>query len=291
MSTGALLAACSAAAACLALGELASATGRCGAGRLSPVEHCRRMLVAVIEPLRRSRLSGYRASRTERSRLAALAAFAGAAIGWRFGGVLAGVLAAAGFALAGSRWSGRRAKRYRQAVHESAAELARALAGALSGGHALRSSFAVAARELSGPPGRELTTVAAELSLGEPTEAALTRLRRRAGSRRIDLIVAALLLQLRTGGDLAGLLRSIASTIESSEHLEDELRAASTQARFTSAIVLALPLGAAVLGELAAPGLVGRVGSSPVGVALIAVALVLQVVGGLMVRKIAAVQP
>ena len=79
-------------------------------------------------------------------------------------------------------------------------------------------------------------------------------MRRRVGSQRIDSLVAACLLQRRAGGDLARLLRERRGAIEEQARLEGEVRAATAQARFTGLLVVLLPLGGALLAELASPG-------------------------------------
>jgi len=66
-----------------------------------------------------------------------------------------------------------------------------------------------------------------------------------------------------------------------------EARSATAQARFTALIVTGLPLAGLVLGELARPGLVLELASTPLTAAMIAVALVLQVVAFACVRRIA----
>ena len=70
----------------------------------------------------------------------------------------------------------------------------------------------------------------------------------------MDVLVAACLLQRRAGGDLARLLRDSARALEDQARLEREVRAATAQARFTALIVVLLPLGGALLAELASPG-------------------------------------
>ena len=75
---------------------------------------------------------------------------------------------------------------------------------------------------------------------------------------RWDTIVAAILLQRDAGGDLAGLLRAIAAALEDAARVEADARSATAQARFTAWLVALLPVGAAVLAELADPGYVAR---------------------------------
>ena len=69
-----------------------------------------------------------------------------------------------------------------------------------------------------------------------------------------DTLVAAILLQRDAGGDLAGLLRDLAASLEAAARVDADARAATAQARFTARLVLWLPAGAAVLAELARPG-------------------------------------
>ena len=122
--------------------------------------------------------------------------------------------------------------------------------------------------------------------MGAKTDVALEHRRRRSRSRRVDLIVAAVRIQRRSGGNLAALLRHIAGAIEEQDRLEGEARASSAQARFTAVVVLLLPLAGLLLGELASPGMVGRITGSVVGVWLLGGALLLQLVGVLVIRRL-----
>ena len=79
-------------------------------------------------------------------------------------------------------------------------------------------------------------------------------MRARIRGHAIDTIVAAALLQRDAGGDLARLLRDCARAAEDAARLAREARAATAQARFTGLIVVLLPLGGALLAELASPG-------------------------------------
>ncbi len=169
-------------------------------------------------------------------------------------GPLPGLAAAAAGPWAVARLLRARRERYRRAVDEGAAAAAIALADALGGGHSLRGALGEAAEAVPGAAGHELRRARAELAAGARTEAALEALRARARSPRLDSLVAACLLQQRAGGDLARLLRGLARSFEDQSRLEDEVRAATAQARFTGLVVVLLPLAGAGLAELASPG-------------------------------------
>jgi tight adherence protein B len=124
--------------------------------------------------------------------------------------------------------------------------------------------------------GAELRLTAAALAAGESTEAALEALRRRAGSRPWDTLVAAVLLQREAGGDLPGLLRELAASLEAAERTEGDARAVTAQARFTAQLVGGLPVLAVVLAELGSPGFAGRLVSNPLSAVLVVLAVVLQ---------------
>ena len=224
----------------------------------------------------------------ERRRLAVVGAATAAACGW----LLAGWALAVALGLAGPlgvRQALARRRARRQAdLAAGAPAAARALADALAGGHAIRGAVLEAARAggVPGEAGAELRRAAAALDLGEPTLAALERIRRRAGSRAWDALVAAIGLQQDAGGDLAALLRDLAGRLEEARRAEGEARAVTAQARFTAWLVAALPAGAAVLAEIAAPGFLGSLASSPLSAALVGASVVLQAVALVAIRRI-----
>ncbi len=226
----------------------------------------------------------------ERRRLLAAGAVAAFLGGFVALGPLPGLAAGAAGPWAVSRLLRARRERYRRAVDEGAAGAAIALADALGGGHSLRGALAEAAEAVPGAAGYELRRTRAELEAGARTETALEALRSRARSARLDSLVAACLLQRRAGGDLARLLRGLARSFEDQSRLEDEVKAATAQARFTGLVVVLLPLAGAGLAELASPGFLAGLAESALTAWLVGMALVLQVVGGVLIRRLGRVR-
>jgi tight adherence protein B len=241
----------------------------------------------ALRALRLAHAEGREPTRAERRRLALLAAGALLAGGWIVAGpvlALSAAVAGPGATVALLR-SRRRA--YRRRLAGGAAGVARALAAALSAGRSVRSAIGEAAAGLPGAAGNELRLVNAAIEAGEPTDAALERLRARAASPPWDTLVAGILLQRDAGGDLAALLRDQAAALEAAERIERDAHSATAQARFTARLVLLLPLGAAALAELASPGLLGGILRHPVSVWLVAMAAVLQGTAILAVARLA----
>lgn len=244
----------------------------------------------LVEVVARVGREGRDPGAAERRRLLWVAAAVGFAAGFFVAGARIGVVAALGAPWLIGRLLRARRERYRAAVESGTAEIAIALSDALAGGHSLRGAVTAAASGVAGAPGRELRRVAAELELGATTEDALEAFRARVRGPGVDTIVAAALLQRDAGGDLARLLRDCARAADDSARLESEARAATAQARFTGGLVVALPLAGAALAELASPGYLAGLASSFLTVWLVGMALVLQAVAAVLIRRFSKVR-
>jgi len=249
------------------------------------------LAAALAESVARIGREGRDPEALERRRLLLSAAVVGLVAGLLIAGLTLGVGLACGAPWIASRALRARRDRHRQAVDAGAAAIAVAVADALGGGHSLRGAVAEAARGgVPGAAGRELRRLAGELAVGSRTDDALEALRSRVGSQRIDTLVAACLLQRRAGGDLARLLRECASSFEDQARVMDEARAATAQARFTGLVVVLMPFGGALLAELASPGYLGELAGSFLTLWLGGLAVGLQVVAAVLIRRLARVR-
>ena len=240
----------------------------------------------AVTPLSRIGREGYSPSAEEQRRLALLGSAGIAA-----GAVLVTGLGPLAIAAAAGPWCvgalvARRKEGYRRAVERSVPDIASAIADAISGGHSVRGALSAAAGSLEGPPSAELARVAADLELGASTADALRAMRGRARSERIDSLSTALLSQQVAGGDVAALMRRLAAAAAERDRVDDEARAATTQARFTGLLVVALPAGAALFAELLQPGFISRVLGEPASAAMLIAAAALQVMGFVVIRRL-----
>ena len=274
--------------AAVAVGSLAREAAPAALARASGLI---RTASTAAEALLRLGREGREPGAVERRQLlvcAAVATFAGGALA---AGPLAGAVIALGVPLGVSRALHARRRAYRQAVERDASAIATAVADGLSAGGSLRRALVDAPATLGGAGGAELRRVSAELAAGQPTDAALDGLRLRCASPAVDAIVAAALVQRRSGGNLSVLLRRLARSFEDERRLADEVRVATAQARFTGLLVVVLPLGGGLLAELASPGLVAghsRFGADRCGCS--SCALGLQVVAAVLIRRLGRVR-
>jgi tight adherence protein B len=245
----------------------------------------------VLDPLARTAREGRVPSAPERRRLWAVAAAALLVAGWIAGGpALALVAASGGPALVLAVTHARR-RRWRDELRRAAPACARAIADSLGAGRSIRAAIEDAAGAAEGAARHELGAAARELALGERTDAVLMRLRARARSHAWDTLTAAVLLQAEAGGDLAGLLRELATTREASDRAERDARAATAQARFTAWLVVGLPAVGAGLVELAAPGFAAALLANPLSAMLATLAAILQLAALLAIARLERARP
>ncbi len=237
-------------------------------------------------------LGGREPTSAERLRLAALGTFVLFAAGWLLGGALLATALAAGGPVAAAALLRARRRQWHTALADGAPAVARSLADALTGGHSVRGAIAEAAASGGVPraAGAQLSRCASELALGERTEVVLAALARRTGLPAYDTLVAAILLQRDAGGDLAGLLRGVARSLDESARVAADARSATAQARFTAGVVTALPVGAAALAELAQPGYLLMLLSAAIPAVLASLAAALQIAALVLVRRLGRVR-
>jgi tight adherence protein B len=271
------------------------AAGAAGAGvvgaweALAAVERTRVAAFAarVLEPISRAGREGRAPTAPELRRLWAVAAGALLAAGWLLGGVALGALAALAGPAAVVLVVRARRRRWREELRRAAPACARTMADALGAGRSIRTAIGDAAASAEGAAAHELRAAARAFELGEPTDAVLVRLQLRARSHAWNTLTAAVLLQREAGGDLAGLLRELATSGEAAERATRDARAATAQARFTAWLVLGLPLAAAVAAELAAPGFAASLLANPLSAWLAGLAVVLQLAALLCISRLA----
>jgi tight adherence protein B len=81
-------------------------------------------------------------------------------------------------------------------------------------------------------------------------------------------------------------MRRLAAASAERDRVADEARAATTQARFTGLLVVALPAGAALFAELLQPAFLSRVLAEPAPAAMLIAAGGLQMVGFALIRRL-----
>lgn len=224
--------------------------------------------------------------------VAAMAAVTVAVLIWALTGSVIGAVAVIGGAVLGARRLLAGAdRRYARRVARQLPGVAGDLAVGVGAGLSLRQAVVRVGRDAPEPVGAELRRVADEMDLGTPVDEALDAMASRLPEPDMVLMVTAIVVQRRTGGNLARALGELASRLDERSALERELRGATAQARATAWLVAALPVVGGLALELAAPGVLQRTLGHGIGLALLAAALLLDAVGVMLVRRLARIEP
>lgn len=204
------------------------------------------------------------------------------------GAPVAGLIVGGALTLARAVRRRRRARR-RAALTAAAPSVARAVADGLDAGHGVRRALTDAARmtPVDGPAADELGRVAAGLDAGDPLAAALDGWRRRTDEPAHATLVAGLLLHGEAGGELADVLRDQAAALDRARRQAAEAESAIVQARAAARIVGGIPALSALGAVVLAPDAVRQVTAAPIGTVLVGLAVGLQVVAAVVVRRLA----
>lgn len=118
------------------------------------------------------------------------------------------------------------------------------LANALRAGQTEAQAIALVAEEMHGAASEEFGRMSQQLGLGANVDAVTQQLLVRLPSPDLELLVDAVQLAHRVGGNLAQMLADIAGTIRERTRLEGEIRALTAQSRASLYLVTALaPIG------------------------------------------------
>jgi tight adherence protein B len=153
-------------------------------------------------------------------------------------------------------------------------------------GHAFSVSLEMIYREFAEPVSGEFRRTFEEANLGLPIEVALQGLAKRVPSLDVHFFVSAVLLQKRTGGNLAEILDKLAYVIRERFKLRGRIRAVSAHGRMTATSLSCIPIAVAVLMFYTNPDYVKFFFEDEVGNMMLAAGVGLQVIGYLVMKKI-----
>ncbi len=153
-------------------------------------------------------------------------------------------------------------------------------------GHAFSVSLEMIYREFAEPVSGEFRRTFEEHNLGLPIEVALQSLAKRVPSLDVHFFVSAVLLQKRTGGNLAEILDKLAYVIRERFKLRGRIRAVSAHGRMTATSLSCIPMAVAVLMFYTNPDYVKFFFTDEVGNIMLAIGVGLQVIGYLVMKKI-----
>jgi tight adherence protein B len=175
-----------------------------------------------------------------------------------------------------------RSVRAERALERELPDALRRVAAELGAGRTADRALAAAAA-VGGGAGEAFALAGRRAAAGEEIAAALAA----ALGERARFAAAAVTLQLRAGGDLPALLRSLALRLDERRSVNAEIRALTAQARLSARVVPLLPVVGLALAALLDAGAVRLLLTTPAGLAIVAVSALLDLAGFLAIRAIA----
>ncbi|MHB0858209.1 MAG: type II secretion system F family protein [Anaerolineae bacterium] len=178
-----------------------------------------------------------------------------------------------------------RQSRRRDALMQQLPDVLDLMVGALRAGYGLSQTLEMLVEQVRPPAKIEFGRVMRGVSLGQPIQRALEEMAARVGSDDLDLMVTAINVQYEMGGNLAQTLETIGQTVRDRIHMKREIRSLTAQQRMTGYVLALMPVFFAVVVAMANPGYLEPLFQGA-WVALPILAIILQVLGFLVMRKI-----
>ena len=157
---------------------------------------------------------------------------------------------------------------------------------ALSAGHAFAEALHMVSVEMPDPIATEFRKTYEEQNLGLSLKLALENLTERIPLLDLRLCVTAILIQRETGGNLAEILEKVAVTIRERFRILGDLKTLTTSSRMSAWLLCGLPIFVAIAVTIMNEEYMSVLWKDQRGHKLIAAAMLLQITGMLIVRKI-----
>jgi len=160
------------------------------------------------------------------------------------------------------------------------------LSRSLHAGHAFTESLQMVATEMPEPIASEFLKTYEEQNLGLSFKLALKNLTARVPLLDLRLCVTAILIQRETGGNLAEILEKVSHTIRERFRIIEDLKTLTTSSRMSAWVLCGLPLFIAVMVNIMNPDYMEVLWRDPRGQRLVYLAVAMQIIGMLIIRKI-----
>lgn len=164
------------------------------------------------------------------------------------------------------------------------------LGRSLAVGHAFSEALNQVASEMPDPIATEFRIVFEEQKLGLSTKVALENLSERVPLTDLRLCIIAMHIQRETGGNLAEILEKVSHTIRERFKLMEDFRTLTTSSRGSAWILCGLPFLIVFLLTVINPDYMGMLLNDYRGHYILAVAILLQILGILTIKKILSIK-
>ena len=160
------------------------------------------------------------------------------------------------------------------------------VARSLRAGHSLAAAVELISQELPEPAGGLFKIAYEQQRFGMRMADSLRSLRGKVDSTDFNFFVTIIRINNETGGNLSEILEKLAETIRSRLQIRRQVQVYTAEGRFSGYVLVALPVAVFAAFYLLRPGYMSVFFTEPVCQRILAGALLAQVIGFLMIRKI-----
>ena len=159
------------------------------------------------------------------------------------------------------------------------------IASSLRSGYGLLRAIQAIRDEMRPPISVEFAKVLDETAVGLGVPEALARLLQRVPLPDLDIAVTAILIQLDVGGNLAEVIEIVAATVRERQRIRGEVDTLTAEGRISGIILFILPIVMAFVIMFLNPSYMSTLFKTSIGHLLILGAAVLQIIGGLLIKR------
>ena len=199
------------------------------------------------------------------------------------------ILAGVGFMLPAMWINGQRKKRTRR-INAQLVDMLGMVSNSLKSGYGLMQSFEFAARQCPAPLSTELSRMLREANLGMGAEEALNGLGQRVDSADLDMVLTAVNIQRAVGGNLAEILDNVSRMMRERERIRGEIATLTAQQKMTAIVIGGLPVFMFAVFMVLNPSYTSLLFTEMAGRAMLGLALGLEVLGFLTIKRIMAIE-
>ena len=180
----------------------------------------------------------------------------------------------------------RRIEKWQRSFDTSLVESLTTISSSLRAGLTLKDSLDVAARNCAPAFAHEASAALKEYHFGMPLDEALDNIRKRVKTQNANITFGAMILGTQLGGNLPATLQRIVRTVRERERVEGKLKALTAQGRTQAMLLCSAPPAIGVCMYLWDPSKMSLLTDTFQGQVLLCLAIVLEVIGIAVTRKI-----
>jgi len=199
------------------------------------------------------------------------------------------VLGVVGY-MAPSKWLTNKRNKRLDRINAQLVDMLGMVSNSIKSGYGLMQSLEFAGSQLPAPLGLELRRMLREATLGMTSEAALGAMGQRITSKDLDLVLIAINIQRAVGGNLAEILDKVAYTMRERERIRGDIATLTSQQKLTGIVVGGLPFFMFAVFTVMNPGYMSVFFEENIGRLVLVVAVGLEVLGYLAMKRIMAIE-